>query len=119
MTSLSSSVRLYFSLFLLTLTTEKINVTKTVPSPSFLSLDSFILSISLVFLTMFAHIGYRNNYRSTFFWHLTSDFDLRPLDAIKEAGAETLYPTLKVGEQVQKCVHLAWHCGAQLTMPCV
>ena len=73
MTSLSSSVRLYFSLFLLTLTTEKIYVTKTVPCTSFLSLDPFILSISLVFLTMFAHIGYRNNYRSTFFWHLKLD----------------------------------------------
>ncbi|EJD54446.1 Clavaminate synthase-like protein [Auricularia subglabra TFB-10046 SS5] len=38
---------------------------------------------------------------STFFWHLNSDFDLRPLDAIKEEGTDVLYPYLKVGEQVQ------------------
>ncbi|KZW00552.1 Clavaminate synthase-like protein [Exidia glandulosa HHB12029] len=40
---------------------------------------------------------------STFFWHLNSDYDLRPLETLsgKEADAETAYPAMKVGEQVQ------------------
>ncbi|KAK4188604.1 hypothetical protein QBC35DRAFT_189655 [Podospora australis] len=52
---------------------------------------------------------------STFFWHLSSDFDLAPLPALaekakevraaqfnlgKDEGAEPEYPPLKVGEQV-------------------
>ena len=49
---------------------------------------------------------------STFFWHLNSDFDLEPmpelqervkkLSDIKSADLTTLYPKMKVGEQVQK-----------------
>ncbi|KAG8840608.1 hypothetical protein FRB91_005891 [Serendipita sp. 411] len=47
---------------------------------------------------------------STFFWHLSSDFDLEPIrdlkaraDTLKEANGEEKddYPALKVGEQVQ------------------
>ncbi|KAI1637573.1 hypothetical protein F4809DRAFT_640433 [Biscogniauxia mediterranea] len=54
---------------------------------------------------------------STFFWHLASDYDLRPLPALAERarrvraeqlalgrdeGAEVAYEPLKVGQQVQK-----------------
>lgn len=48
---------------------------------------------------------------STFFWHLSSDVELEPIKELKER-ADTLralnqeeadsYPTMKVGEQVQK-----------------
>lgn len=57
---------------------------------------------------------------STFFWHLSSDYDLAPIpelaakaharssDAINLGGTdveeEVIYGTLKVGEQVQKYV---------------
>jgi hypothetical protein len=50
---------------------------------------------------------------STFFWHLSSDVELQPIPELKER-ADTLrelnheeaddYPTMKVGEQVQKYV---------------
>ncbi|KAH7886088.1 Clavaminate synthase-like protein [Phlebopus sp. FC_14] len=49
---------------------------------------------------------------STFFWHLSSDYDLAPLPALVERattfgpsdcgmGLESLYPPMKVGQQVQ------------------
>lgn len=51
---------------------------------------------------------------STFFWHLSSDIDLKPIPELKER-ADTLrtlnheepeeYPAMKVGEQVQLCVN--------------
>lgn len=54
---------------------------------------------------------------STFFWHLSSDFDLAPIPALAERaralraeqirlgrdeGDEVEYPPMKVGEQVQR-----------------
>lgn len=54
---------------------------------------------------------------STFFWHLSSDFDLIPIPSLaeeakrvraeqfnlgKDEGEEAAYPALKVGQQVQK-----------------
>lgn len=54
---------------------------------------------------------------STFFWHLSSDFDLTPIEALatrakalrleqmnlgKDEGEEVEYPVMKVGQQVQK-----------------
>ncbi len=54
---------------------------------------------------------------STFFWHLSSDYDLVPIppliekarglraeyrDAGKSDGDETVYPPMKVGQQVAK-----------------
>lgn len=54
---------------------------------------------------------------STFFWHLSSDFDLRPIDELaarakalrleqmnlgNDEGEEIEYPAMKVGQQVQK-----------------
>lgn len=56
---------------------------------------------------------------STFFWHLSSDYDLAPIPALAERarrvraeqfnlgrdeGEEVEYPPVKVGEQVQKYV---------------
>jgi isopenicillin N synthase-like dioxygenase len=47
---------------------------------------------------------------STFFWHLASDFELRPIPELAKQGAavkgeETAdYPAMKVGEQVQQYV---------------
>jgi hypothetical protein len=56
---------------------------------------------------------------STFFWHLSSDYDLMPIPALaeqarklrveqlnlgKDEGEEILYPLMKVGHQVQKQV---------------
>lgn len=57
---------------------------------------------------------------STFFWHLSSDFDLVPLPELAEKakrvraeqaqlgrdeGEEVVYPPLKVGKQVERCVY--------------
>lgn len=54
---------------------------------------------------------------STFFWHLSSDFDLTPIPSLaeeakrvrieqvnlgKDEGEEVVYPAMKVGQQVQK-----------------
>jgi isopenicillin N synthase-like dioxygenase len=54
---------------------------------------------------------------STFFWHLSSDYDLVPIQELaekaravraqqfdlgKDEGEEVQYPPMKVGEQVQK-----------------
>ena len=54
---------------------------------------------------------------STFFWHLSSDFDLTPIPALveqaqtiraeqfnlgKNEGDEVVYTPMKVGQQVQK-----------------
>jgi len=39
---------------------------------------------------------------STFFWHLSSDYDLTPIPSIQEPDAQERYPHMKVGEQVQK-----------------
>lgn len=54
---------------------------------------------------------------STFFWHLSSDFDLTPIPNLAEEagkvraeqsslgrdeGEKVVYPTMKVGEQVQE-----------------
>lgn len=54
---------------------------------------------------------------STFFWHLSSDFDLTPVPSLaeeakrvrveqvnlgKDEGEEVVYPAIKVGQQVQK-----------------
>ncbi len=54
---------------------------------------------------------------STFFWHLSSDYDLAPIPALaeraqsvraeqfnlgKDEGQEAKYPSMKVGEQVQR-----------------
>jgi isopenicillin N synthase-like dioxygenase len=54
---------------------------------------------------------------STFFWHLSSDFDLTPIPSLaeeakrvrveqvnlgKDEGEEVVYPAIKVGQQVQK-----------------
>lgn len=54
---------------------------------------------------------------STFFWHLSSDFDLVPIPKLadearalraeqfnlgKDEGREVEYPPMKVGQQVQK-----------------
>lgn len=49
---------------------------------------------------------------STFFWHLSSDYDLSPLptliertktfEAVLDAEIASLYPPMKVGQQVQK-----------------
>lgn len=54
---------------------------------------------------------------STFFWHLSSDYDLAPIPALeekaksvraqqfnlgKDEGEEVQYPPMKVGEQVQR-----------------
>lgn len=54
---------------------------------------------------------------STFFWHLSSDYDLAPIAALaeqarkvraeqfnlgKDEGEEVVYPEMKVGEQVQE-----------------
>jgi hypothetical protein len=54
---------------------------------------------------------------STFFWHLSSDYDLLPIPALaeqarklrmeqlnlgKDEGEEIVYPPMKVGHQVQK-----------------
>jgi isopenicillin N synthase-like dioxygenase len=54
---------------------------------------------------------------STFFWHLSSDFDLTPIPSLAEEARrvraeqfnlgrdedeEALYPAMKVGQQVQK-----------------
>jgi isopenicillin N synthase-like dioxygenase len=56
---------------------------------------------------------------STFFWHLSSDYDLVPIPELadkaqsvraqqfnlgKDEGEEVQYPPMKVGEQVQRCV---------------
>ena len=53
---------------------------------------------------------------STFFWHLSSDYDLVPIPSLadkakslraeqfnlgKDDGEEVVYPAMKVGEQVQ------------------
>jgi isopenicillin N synthase-like dioxygenase len=53
---------------------------------------------------------------STFFWHLSSDYNLAPIPALaeqaqkvraeqfnlgKDEGEEVVYPEMKVGEQVQ------------------
>lgn len=46
---------------------------------------------------------------STFFWHLSSDFELKPIPQLAEAAVaknaldvdETIYETMKVGAQVQ------------------
>jgi hypothetical protein len=58
---------------------------------------------------------------STFFWHLSSDYDLMPIPALaeqarklrveqfnlgKDEGEEIAYPPMKVGHQVQKQVRL-------------
>jgi isopenicillin N synthase-like dioxygenase len=58
---------------------------------------------------------------STFFWHLSSDYDLMPIPALaeqarklrveqfnlsKDEGEEIVYPLIKVGHQVQKQVGL-------------
>lgn len=58
---------------------------------------------------------------STFFWHLSSDYDLMPIPALaeqarklrveqsnlgKDEGEETVYPRMKVGHQVQKQVEV-------------
>jgi hypothetical protein len=58
---------------------------------------------------------------STFFWHLSSDYDLMPIPALaeqarklrvelfnlgKDEGEEFVYPLMKVGHQVQKQVGL-------------
>lgn len=57
---------------------------------------------------------------STFFWTLASDFDLVPIPALaaraeevrreqeaagRDEGEATVYPAMKVGEQVQACVN--------------
>jgi isopenicillin N synthase-like dioxygenase len=54
---------------------------------------------------------------STFFWHLSSDFDLTPIPSLveeaktaragqlnsgKDKGEEVVYPAMKVGQLVQK-----------------
>lgn len=54
---------------------------------------------------------------STFFWHLSSDFDLAPIPSLaeearrarakqlnlgKDEGEEVEYPAMKVGQQVQR-----------------
>lgn len=54
---------------------------------------------------------------STFFWHLSSDFDLKPVPELvekarelraerfnlgRDEGEEVQYPEMKVGEQVQR-----------------
>ena len=59
---------------------------------------------------------------STFFWHLSSDFDLKPVPGLAEKarelraerfnlgrdeGDEVQYPEMKVGEQVQRYVSLS------------
>ena len=56
---------------------------------------------------------------STFFWHLSSDFDLNPIPNLVDKtlalradranlglyeGEEPTYTPMKVGQQVQKCV---------------
>ena len=52
---------------------------------------------------------------STFFWHLSSDFDLAPIPKLAEQAADTsenqlddaklpVYENIKVGQQVQKYV---------------
>ena len=58
---------------------------------------------------------------STFFWHLSSDFDLKPVPELvekarelraerfnlgRDEGEEVQYPEMKVGEQVQRYVSL-------------
>lgn len=58
---------------------------------------------------------------STFFWHLSSDFDLNPIPELtkrakvlrlnqlnsgEDEGEEFVYPAMKVGQQVQKSVLL-------------
>lgn len=55
---------------------------------------------------------------STFFWHLSSDLDLKPISQLKER-ADTLrelnheeveeYQSMKVGEQVQMYVYMLRH----------
>ncbi len=57
---------------------------------------------------------------STFFWHLSSDFDLVPIPALaerarvvkaeqfnlgKDEGEDVVYPAIKVGHQVEESVH--------------
>lgn len=64
---------------------------------------------------------------STFFWHLSSDFDLAPIPALAaeaqrvraeqlrlghDEGEEVSYPPIKVGEQVSKYV-----CPSQIPLP--
>jgi isopenicillin N synthase-like dioxygenase len=47
---------------------------------------------------------------STFFWHLSSDFDLKPIPQLAEAavakgaldGDKAVYESMKVGAQVEK-----------------
>lgn len=54
---------------------------------------------------------------STFFWHLSSDFELKPIEALssrakalrieqlnlgRDEGEDVEYPAMKVGQQVQK-----------------
>ncbi|KAH7105137.1 Clavaminate synthase-like protein [Auriculariales sp. MPI-PUGE-AT-0066] len=39
---------------------------------------------------------------STFFWHLSSDFDLQPIQSLQEEDTLQRYPLMKVGEQVQQ-----------------
>lgn len=56
---------------------------------------------------------------STFFWHLSSDYDLAPIESCvqkakdlraeqfnlgRDEGDEVVYPVMKVGEQVQRYV---------------
>ena len=54
---------------------------------------------------------------STFFWHLSSDYDLAPIpslaerardmkniDGITKDADDVIYPPMKVGHQVSKCV---------------
>lgn len=63
---------------------------------------------------------------STFFWHLSSDFDLTPIPELQERakelrleqlnlgrdeGGEVEYPPMKVGQQVQKFVTLLPNLG--------
>jgi hypothetical protein len=71
---------------------------------------------------------------STFFWHLSSDYDLAPIPALAEEarrvraeqfrlgrdeGEEAEYPPIKVGEQVSKYVIVVLFCLGIQTDVCV
>ena len=52
---------------------------------------------------------------STFFWHLSYDYDLVPISSLldrarrlrREDEGETVYESMKVGQQVSKCVYFS------------
>lgn len=67
---------------------------------------------------------------STFFWHLSSDYDLEPVAALRDRAAavradqalrgrdegdEVAYPAMKVGEQVQEYVSITCMFPTSLT----